>query len=225
MNGNEAALGRLEELAEVPVFPLPNVVFFPHTTLGLHVFEPRYRRMTEDALASHGIIAVALLKPGWEGDYYGTPPIHPIACAGAIEDHHRLPDGRFNIRLRGLGRIEVLRFVRQTPYRSATFRLLEERNADDGPGVASARERLLATCAGLLQEISGGEGRPLALPPDMPFAVGVNALCQSLAMEIDRRQRLLEVDDVVERCRLLMEILAERWREVSLRQDAPGFTH
>jgi hypothetical protein len=221
----DAARQRLLKRVDIPVFPLPNVVFFPETTLGLHIFEPRYRQMTDEALASDRLIAVALLQPGWEGDYYGSPLVHPIACAGVIEEHLRLPDGRFNIRLRGLSRIRIQAFVRETPYRVASFQALEERNAEAGPGVDEARQRLLQTCAGLLQEVSGGAGRPLALPPDMPFAMGVNVLCQSLAMESDRRQRLLETDDVVVRCEALVEILTERWRALSSHQSGPDTIH
>jgi Lon protease-like protein len=225
MTLHDEALSRLAAREEIPVFPLPNVVFFPHTTLGLHVFEPRYRQMTEDALTADRLIAVALLKPGWERDYYGSPAVHAMACAGEIEDHHRLPDGRFNIRLRGLSRIGILRFVRQSPYRVATFRMMQESNSEDGPGVPAARDRLLLTCSGLMQEIAGSEGRPIAMPPDIPFAVGVNSLCQSLAMETDRRQQLLEADDVIKRCHLLVDILTERWREISLREQDPATTH
>jgi hypothetical protein len=46
-----------------------------------HIFELRYRQMTDEA-SSDGLIAVALLQPGWEGDYYGSPLVHPVACAG-----------------------------------------------------------------------------------------------------------------------------------------------
>ena len=63
---------RLDAAGRVPVFPLPDVVFFPDTTLPLHIFEPRYRRMTEDALRSDRLIAMAVLKPGWERDYQGS---------------------------------------------------------------------------------------------------------------------------------------------------------
>jgi Lon protease-like protein len=155
MNGLESALARLEARREIAVFPLPNVVLFPHVSLGLHIFEPRYRRMIEDALATDRLIAMALLKEGWEQDYYGSPPVHDIACAGVIEEHHRLPDARFNIRLRGLSRIALGDFNATAPYRVATFRILGDLNSDDGPAVRPHRERLLLTCAGLLRDISG----------------------------------------------------------------------
>src|SRR5204863_9636969 len=84
------------------LFPLPNVVLFPHVVQPLHIFEPRYRQMTADALAGDQLIAPALLRPGWEGDYEGRPATYPVVCVGKIVSEQQLPDGRFNILLRGL---------------------------------------------------------------------------------------------------------------------------
>src|ERR1700726_4047692 len=50
----------------LPLFPLPNVVLFPNVFLPLHIFEPRYRDMVADALASDRMIGMVLLRPGWD---------------------------------------------------------------------------------------------------------------------------------------------------------------
>lgn len=220
MHEPQRALELLESRGRIPVFPLPNVVFFPHASLPLHIFEPRYRRMTEDALASDRLIAMALLKPGWERSYDGSPEVHPIACAGVIEDEARLPDGRFNIRLRGLARVAILGFVQDTPYRVATVRRLHDLNEDDSPEVGEEKRRLLALCAGLLQEASGQPGRPFPLESDVPFATIVNSLCQSLEMDNEAKQALLALDDIRLRGGALMEILDRRWQEIALMQAA-----
>jgi uncharacterized protein len=225
MDHVDAVRERLRRRTQIPVFPLPDVVFFPETTLGLHIFEPRYRQMTEEALGSDRLLAIALLRPGWEADYHGSPPVHDVACAGVIEEHLRLPDGRFNIRLRGLSRIRIAGFVRETPYRVASFQALEDRNGTGGPEVDEARQRLLQTCAGLMRDIAGDAARPLAIPADMPFAMGVNLLCQRLAMDSDRRQRLLESDDVVARCEALVAILSERWSTIVPGRTGPDVVH
>ena len=166
------------------------------------------------------MIAMALLKPGWEKGYEGNPDIFPLACAGLIEEEARLPDGRFNIRLRGMARVEVQSFEKESPYRLARVRVLEDRNERDGPGVLEDKKRLLAVCAGLLQEISGRVSQPLALDSDVPFAAVVNTLCQSLEMELPLKMALLGLDDVRDRCRLLVRVLEERWRDIALSQAA-----
>src|ERR1700730_12850904 len=88
----------------VRLFPLPNVVLFPHVTLPLHIFEPRYRAMTADALAGDRLITMMLLRPGWEEQYEGRPPLYPVGCVGKIVTDQKLDDGRYNLLLRGVSR-------------------------------------------------------------------------------------------------------------------------
>src|SRR5258707_12444208 len=85
----------------LPLFPLPNVVLFPNVFLPLHIFEPRYREMVADALAGDRLIGMVLLKPGWERNYEGRPPIYSTGCSGVIAHHERLGDGGYNIMRRG----------------------------------------------------------------------------------------------------------------------------
>src|SRR3954451_1252177 len=89
------------DLGVVPLFPLPNVVLFPRAVLPLHIFEERYRAMIADALNGQRQIAMALLKPGWERDYYSRPEIEPIVCVGQILTHEQLGDGNYNLLLQG----------------------------------------------------------------------------------------------------------------------------
>ena len=83
------------------LFPLPNLVLYPHVMQPLHIFEGRYREMLEDSLASDRLIAMALLEPGWETDYESRPPVARYACLGKVVTHHRLKDGRYNLLLDG----------------------------------------------------------------------------------------------------------------------------
>src|ERR1700722_2304739 len=91
------------------LFPLPSLVFFPQVMQPLHIFEPRYRQMTADALAGDRFIALVLPRPGWDKDYAGKPAIHDVACLGRIMAEQQLDDGRFNILLRGLARIRIVK--------------------------------------------------------------------------------------------------------------------
>ena len=110
-----------DALRELPIFPLPNCVLLPGGLLPLHVFEPRYREMVTDALASDRLIGMVLLKPGWEHEYDGRPPIYPIGCTGVMTHCERLSDGRFNIVLRGIERFRVLDEDHDRAYRRATI--------------------------------------------------------------------------------------------------------
>src|SRR6266481_1079407 len=103
-----------------PLFPPPNLVFFPRTRLPLHVFEPRYRKMITDAVAADQRFGIVLLRPGWEADYFGAPPVYSCGTMGRIEQTVPLDDGRFSILVNGEARFRIISEVsRDEPYRTA----------------------------------------------------------------------------------------------------------
>jgi Lon protease-like protein len=111
-------------MTTIPLFPLPGVVLLPGTLLPLHVFEPRYRQMVEDALAGDRTIGMAMLKPGAESDQ-GSSPVHAIGGAGEIIESEKLDDGRYNILLEGKYRYRILDETASSPYRVARVETLE----------------------------------------------------------------------------------------------------
>src|SRR5262245_43208827 len=123
----------------VRLFPLPNLVLFPNAVQPLHIFEPRYRRMTADALTGDHLITLVLLRDGWEKNYDGRPPLHAVGCVGRIVSPEKLADGRYNFLLHGLKRVRILQELPDTkPYRLARVELLE-----DGPPPPPARANRL----------------------------------------------------------------------------------
>jgi Lon protease-like protein len=132
------------DLAALPIFPLPQGALFPGTLLPLHVFEPRYRALTRDALAGRKRLALARLKPGFERDYGGRPPVFDICGAGEIVDHVAYPDGRYDIVLRGLSRVRILQELPPSrPYREVEAELMPDACAD--PALGAALETKLAS--------------------------------------------------------------------------------
>src|SRR5262245_56723141 len=121
----------LDDLADFSgfarLFPLPNLVFFPAVVQPLHIFEPRYRQMTTDALADDRLIALVLPQPGWESDYGGKPAVCRVACLGRIVADQKLDDGRFNLLLRGMSRIRICEEVAQGKlYRQARVEMMAD---------------------------------------------------------------------------------------------------
>lgn len=190
--------------SSLPIFPLPTVVLFPNVFLPLHIFEPRYRAMVADALAGDRIIGMTLLKPGYEADYDGRPPIYEVGCAGVITHAEPLADGRYDIVLRGLEKFRVDREDTSRVYRVATVVPLTEITPEgDKPRIAALRLRLEALLAAVIER-TGGEPRfPRAVPDDDL----VNALAQYLELAPIERQALLERDGILERCLGLIELL------------------
>ena len=190
---------------EIPLFPLPEVVLFPGVPRPLLVFEPRYREMVADALKGNKIIGMVLLRPGYEKDYEGRPPIYGIGCAGVIEDYEQLPDGRYGILLRGLTTFRVVSEDQRKPYRLARVEAVPELLTDEERGpLSTVRERL----ARLLDTVL-----PLGVePPDpgLDDAEFVNLTAQALSMPEDARQDLLERNRLLSRARALVDRLERR---------------
>lgn len=113
----------------IRLFPLSRCILLPHATVPLHIFEPRYRAMTKDALDSDGLIAMATLDSNDDQrDDEGNPPIRPSVCVGYIAHHDRLYDGRYNMLLQGIARatIQEEQAISEDNYRSAILRPTEQ---------------------------------------------------------------------------------------------------
>ena len=196
----------------LPLFPLPETVFFPHTLLPLHVFEPRYRAMVADCLAGEKRMAVVRLLPGWEGDYYGRPPVHAVAGAGEVMEAERLPDGRYNILLKGFARVLIEEEIGSAAsYRVARCRLLE----DQVPGAASAAlqaglETLAASYLRLLREVGRSEEGLTRLATEAPSAAALlDRVASVVVVEPALRQRILETLDLTRRLTLVTAAVSE----------------
>jgi Lon protease-like protein len=197
----------------LPIFPLPNVVLFPGVFLPLHIFEPRYREMVADALLGDRIIGMTLLRPGWEPDYEGRPPIYPIGCSGVISHFERLPDGRYNIVLRGLDRFRVLEEDASRTYRRAIVEPLADRLPEPGDrtAVVDLRSKLHSLLSPALDRHTGAEAEPVSPYAKATSAMTdedlVNALSQYLDLEPLEKLALLQHDTLRGRAESLVELL------------------
>jgi len=191
----------------LPLFPLPNVVLFPNVLLPLHIFEPRYRAMVADALDGDRMIGMTLLKPGYEGDYEGRPPVYPIGCAGVITHSQALADGRYEIVLRGIEKFRIASEDASRPYRIGVVEALPEFLPPDGvEPLRQLRLRLEAMLA-VATERAGAEPR---FPPAVPDEDLVNGIAQYLDLDPVEHQALLECNGVVARCGALIDLLMMR---------------
>ena len=188
------------------LFPLPNLVLFPNAIQPLHIFEPRYRQMTADALDGDGLIALAVLQPNWEKDYQGKPALYPVACLGKIVTNHRLEDGRYNLFLRGLRRVRLLReLAGDKLYRQAEVALLGDVEA---PKAARTElRRRLAEALTAWFPTQGGIYTPLAkvVASDLPLGAVVDVLSFTLPLSLEVKQRQLEEVHVERRVAQLLE--------------------
>lgn len=212
-----------EDLAALLLFPLPNAVLFPGTELPLHIFEPRYRAMTERALAGSKLILLGRLRPGFEAQYHERPPVFDVAGLGRITRDVRHADGRFDIVLTGIARVRI---TGELPPNEA-YRLVRGELLEDAPGAGALAIRAWET---KLFELFRD------LRPHLPESVRdldalaagattpgerIDRLASALTADPDARQRMLEEPDPAERYCLLVAQLAEFASALSLDTAAP----
>jgi Lon protease-like protein len=191
----------------LPLFPLPNLVFFPQTRLPLHVFEPRYRQLVKDILETDSKFGIVLLRPGWEAQYFGAPPVFTCGTLGTIEQVVALEDGRYNIDVRGDVRFKIVEEVSRVPYRTARVIAHPEVQREAEQSYAQ-REWLADLSRQYLKYLPD----QTAVPEIDSANLGslTNALIMSLNLDVEEKQKLLELDDLVARAEEIGNELSNR---------------
>ncbi|MFO0814411.1 MAG: LON peptidase substrate-binding domain-containing protein [Gemmatales bacterium] len=188
------------------LFPLPNFVMMPHVLKGFHIFEPRYRELVEDALQKDKLIGLVMPREGWDKNYEGSFGIHTIGCLTIIHEHEKLDDGRYNLVLRGLCRIELEHeLLTSTLYRQAKVKLLPDIHGVEDAGL---RKQLEADVLPWLAE--EGEGREQFINlvrSSAPLGTVVDVVSFALPIPPEWKQELLELVEVHPRVKRLCELL------------------
>ncbi len=209
-----------------PLFPLPNAALLPHVSQPLHIFEERYRAMTADALAGNRLIAMAVLKPGWEPHYERKDvPIEPHVCLGRIALDERLPDGRYLLVLRGVGRARIVaEEVNDAAYRIGRLELLADQYPHQPAIVRDHRCRELRE---LFCRLHPQFAETPALATLLAEELSLGALCDvlawSLRLEAAAAIAVLQEVNVDARSDLVLMQLKSRLRNARDRIDRPIF--
>ena len=215
----------------VRLFPVPDLVMFPHVVQPLHIFETRYRQMLADALADDRLIAMSLLQPGWEPDYDGRPPVFPITCVGQVVSHSRLEDGKYNLLLMGVRRATIIsELPPDEPFRRAEVVIMEDLYPKAGANLRAGLQRELLRCFRkfLPDSLAAQEQFEALMSSKLPLGVLADIVAFTVPLEIGFKHQLLKEWNVDSRVELLMAGLrqingAERG-EKELRPFPPDFS-
>ncbi len=193
-------------IEQVALFPLPQAVLFPNTLMPLHIFEPRYRQMTRDALDSDRLLCVSFITNETELDDNGHPPVADIAGVGEIVEYEELPDGRFHLALVGRARTRIVEHAFVPPYRRVRATVLA--TTEDATSEADVAA-LISTATRFASNIRPRQsGTELELPELTTPGRTADAFAHALVLEGAERQELLETLDDSKRVRRCAEALA-----------------
>ena len=194
------------------LFPLPDLVMYPHVVQPLHIFESRYCEMLNDALDSDGLLTMCMLGDGWEEEYDSRPPIYPYGCLGKVITHKRLEDGTYNLMLLGQRRVRI---VEELPplrsFREARVELLEDIYPDSGE---ATRDELQTDLLAAFQEALPGQSVPNAsirelLSSQAPLGVLTDLVGFALPLAPELKRELLREPDVDHRAKMLLGALTD----------------
>jgi ATP-dependent Lon protease len=192
------------------LFPLPNLVVFPHVMQPLHIFEPRYRAMLEEALTDDGLIGMVLLAPGWEANYEGRPELRPVGCLCRVATHHRTTEGSYNVLVLGLRRLKI---VRELPpkksFREAEVELCEDVYSESGAAARGRLQlRLLEAFKRVLPKIpEAQEQMDQLLGGQIPLGMLTDIIAYTLEIDLQFKERMLAETCVDRRAQQLLEFL------------------
>jgi Lon protease-like protein len=193
---------------KVRLFPLPNLVLFPHVMQPLHIFEPRYRELLADALADDQLITMSLLMPGWEKDYDARPPIESVVCVARIAAHQQQASDRHNVLLLGLKRARI---VRELPasrlYREAEVELVDDFYPSESAERSTMRQALVDRFRRSLPALTLPEQLEQILNANLPLGALTDLIGYSLDLDVNVKIRLLGESNVDRRAELLLATL------------------
>ena len=219
-SGRPAARGLGRALRRLPLFPLEDVVLFPHSMIPLHIFEARYRKLVRDVLSSNRLMAISLQLEKENLEEGNVPRVANVASVGELVLAQELPDGRFNLVVRGRARIGIDEELQsEEPYRLVTAHEIPDDPSDEPAEIDEADTTLRALVSGLAESIpDGGELlKHVAAAQETPTALA-NVIAASLIADAKTRQRLLETTDVFQR----LECLSSEVVALIDRVGAPG---
>lgn len=212
---------RLDVACEsLPLFPLPGTVLMPGSLLPLHVFEPRYRQLVADCLRDQGPFAVPQLLGDEAVDAAGRPAFHPYAAVGLIGAHQELADGRYNVLVQPLARVQIVEeLLSRRLYRIGRAVVLEDEAVSED-ALLGIGERVRALFSPLIARMGQvGEGVARALR-SLPAGRVPEAVASVVLRSDEGRQAFLATNNPLARAAMVETAVLTLIAETSMPQAA-----
>ena len=196
------------ELDSLPIFPLPTAVLFPGIVIPLHIDEPCYVKLIADALAADGVVAIAMIKPGEDGD---EPALCEIAGAGQIIEAHKLDGGDYNVLIQGLDRV---RLIEELPsngdYRRFKAEIIPKPDDDETDAARDELVRLESCVTNLMASVAESDANLVEVMRATPDLVQLaDFLSATVVQDIDMQQEILGTIDLKTRLSMLIDVLVD----------------
>ncbi len=209
----------------VRLFPLPNLVVYPGVVQALHIFEPRYRQMTEDAMAADQLIAMSLYQsPAEAMDPGKSSEIYDTICICKVIANQKLDDGKYNLIVVGVRRARIVReLATEQPYRMAEVQIINEDLSVTFGRIKELRQQLLEVCReiNLFEKMTQNQDVRRIISNDLALGLLVDLIAFLSQLDCQQRQAVLELANVEARCLQLINFLRVEQSEPQSSSDFP----
>ena len=201
--------------SELPILPLRGLVVYPQTAIPLTVGQSRSIRLVDDAIDGKRLVGlVASHDPKQEAP--GPEEVHRVGTVAAIHRLFRSPDGTIRLLVQGLNRIRLEEFTATEPYLKARI-LMDPENREENVEL-EAHTRTIVDLFSRMAELVPSMPSELVnatLNVDDPLQL-VYAVATYMRMELSDAQRVLEINDVQEKLRLVIALLGKELEVLEL---------
>ena len=208
-----------------PLFPLGNLTLLPNVVQPFHMFEPRYRKLAEDAVEGDGFITLGILKPDGGAAYESKEAaVYPAACLGRIMQYEPLPGGRWNLIVQGLWRVQITGEQNDNrQYRTAALEVVDEHPAEDVPSydVAARRHDLIELFAKAQPKLAAYPAIRDVLEQDLPIGLLTDFIAHALDLSPASGAVLLGEPCAATRCEFLTAMLRAHVKKKTGETDRP----
>src|SRR5438876_6501276 len=207
-------------LTTLPIFPLPGAVLLPHALVPLHIFEPRYRKMTRDCDEGLRVLALANIP---DDRAAAERPARVLPVVGVLARVDRLPDGRFNIVLRGVQRASIEQELpTEEPYRRIRAApLFPSRPSPSAGQMATDLKQLVLALSAALRNVETQALAQLAARAVDPGDLA-DLVAGALIANPRERQAVLEAVEVEPRLELAAQAAAAALARTASNAEAPN---
>ena len=199
----------------LPIVPINDAVVFPLMMVPLVLNDPDLLRLADEVLAEHKIIAAFTQKSS--GVERPEPDdIYQIGTAVHIQKMIRFPNGEMRLMGQGLSRIRLVEVTQTKPFLRGRVEILQE--IEEESDVLKAYIKTVNnTFSKIIDESEN-------LPEELKVIISnlkeggriADVIATNLNMDLERKQKLLELDDVLERMKLLAKYLQDELEVLQL---------
>ncbi|KAA9340789.1 endopeptidase La [Adhaeribacter soli] len=219
-------LSKLKKPASLPILPIRNTVLFPGVVLPITVSRKKSIRLVRKAYRGDKIVGVVAQK-NTAADDPTSEDLFQVGTMAKILKMLVLPDGNTTIIIQGQSRFKIEKVLQEVPFLTAQVSHCKE----DFPNKNSREVKAL------VQSLKDAAAKMLKLNPEIPQEAQIaldnidspgfltHFLSSNINVEVAQKQKLLEINDGVERGTTLLELMMKEIQLLEIKQEIQTKVH